>query len=220
MLRRGLIFVLVLGLASSWAASARDCNFQNGEDRWSIKTSVPSGALTQEVKEVDLQSLIDSPNPILSQKQKAAIANRRWAGRLSVSDKEGNDISLKEGDMISVEAFLYRARCQKDGDFHLEIGVTDKKGSHCLIVEVPDPEETAEDGLKERVVGVRQALDSLDQGIFSGTASAVPVKITGQFFLDAHHIGAGDPGGNRGTKHCATNVWEIHPVTDLEVRSQ
>jgi hypothetical protein len=49
---------------------------------------------------------------------------------------------------------------------------------------------------------------------------AVPVKITGQFFIDAHHISAGNPGGNGGTKHCATNVWEIHPVTDIEVQSQ
>jgi hypothetical protein len=117
----------------------------------------------------------------LSQKQNLAIANRRWAGRLTVSDKDGDDISLKEGDMISVEAFLRRARCQKDGDFHLEISVTDKKGAHCLIVEVPDPEEIGDDTLKERVVQVRQVLDSLGQDIFSATAASVPVKVTGQF---------------------------------------
>jgi hypothetical protein len=31
--------------------------------------------------------------------------------------------------------------------------------------------------------------------------------LTGQFFLDAPHKGNGDPGGGRGTNHCATNVW-------------
>jgi hypothetical protein len=220
MLNKRLSIILVLGLTLSSAAWARDCNFEKGEDRWSIKTSVPQGALTQNAQEVDLQSLIDSPNPTLSPKQKAAIAKRRWAGRLSVSDKDGDNVSLKEGDMISVEGFLYRARCQKDGDFHLEIGVTSNKGSHCLIVEVPDPDEIPDDVLKDRVVQVRQTLDSLDKGIFNGTAPPVPVKIAGQFFVDAHHISAGDPGGNRGTKHCATNVWEIHPITDLEVQSQ
>jgi hypothetical protein len=220
MLKQKLSITLLLGLTVSSAAWARDCNFQNGEDRWSIKTSVPRGAFTKGVLEVDLEALIDSPNPTLSKQQKAAIANRRWAGRLLVSDKGGDDLSLKEGDMISVEGFLYRARCQKDGDFHLEIGVTNKKSSHCLIVELPDPNQIADDVLRRSVVQAHQTLDGLDKGIFSGTASAVPVKITGQFFVDAHHIGAGDPGGGRGTKHCATNVWEIHPITAIEVQSQ
>ena len=199
---------------------ARDCGFQNGEDRWVIKTTVPNGALDQRVQEINLESLIDSTNPTLSKQQKNAIADRRWSGRLAVSDKAGDHASLKEGDMISVEGFLYRARCQKDGDYHLEIGTVNKKGSPCLIVEAPDPNEVNDDALKARVTKVRDTLDSLDPGILTGAANAklVAVKITGQFFVDAHHIGGGDPGGGRGTKHCATNVLEIHPVTGIEVQ--
>jgi hypothetical protein len=76
---------------------ARDCGFQNGEDRWVIKTTVPNGALDQRVQEINLESLIDSTNPTLSKQQKNAIADRRWSGRLAVSDKAGDHASLKEG---------------------------------------------------------------------------------------------------------------------------
>src|ERR1700682_5543230 len=107
MFNQRLSIILVLGLTLSSAAWTRNCNFEKGEDRWSIKTSVPQGALNKDVQEVDLQSLIDSPNPTLSPKQKTAIAKRRWAGRLAASDKDGDLVSLKEGEMISVEGFLY-----------------------------------------------------------------------------------------------------------------
>jgi hypothetical protein len=220
MLNQRLSIILFLCLTFASGVWARDCGFEKGEDRWSIKTSVPQGALTKDPQEVDLESLIDSPNPTLSPKQKTALAKRRWAGRIAASDKDGDLVSLKEGAMISVEGFLYRARCQKDGDFHLEIGVTNRKTSHCLIVELPDPDEITDDDLRDRIVQARQTLDSMDKGIFTGKSPAVPVKITGQFFVDAHHITASNPGGNLGTKHCATNVLEIHPVTDIEVQSQ
>jgi hypothetical protein len=210
------LITLLVPLLVNQQSLAHDCNFSEGEDRWSIKTSVTDGALDQAVQEVDLSSLIDSTNPTLSKQQKTAIANRRWSGRLSASDKGGNHISLKEGDMISVEGFLYRARCQKDGDYHLEIGTANNDRTQCLIVEAPDPGQVADSSLKDRVSAVRGVLDSFNPGIFTGKAKAVAVKVTGQFFLDAHHIGAGDPGGGRGTNHCATNVWEIHPVIAIE----
>src|ERR1700704_1300686 len=118
------ILVLAIGAERSYA---RNCNFNEGEDRWMIKTSVKTGALDGQVKDVSLESLIDSPNPQLSTAQKTAIASKLWTGRLSVADNSGGDLVLREGDMISVEGFLYRARCQRDGDYHLEIGISDKK---------------------------------------------------------------------------------------------
>ncbi len=98
--------------------------------------------------------------------------------------------------MISVEGFLYRARCQKDGDYHLEIGTVDRKrGADCLVAEVPDPGQIKNDAeLKARVTMVREKLDTLPSGIFTGKGDfrAVPMKITGQLFLDAHHIQRND----------------------------
>jgi hypothetical protein len=210
--------VLVLALTSQ-QGFARNCTYVEGEDRWTIKTSVPNGAFGGGVQEISLESLMDSANPQLSKNQKAAIAERRWSGRLTVSDKAGDDVALREGDMISVEGFLYHAGCHKDGDYHLEIGTIDSKGSpHCWIVESPDPDQAQDAALKEHLVQVRQTLDTIPN-IFTGQTN-VPVKVTGQLFLDSFHIGRGDPGGGRGTRKCATNIWEIHPVTAIEVRSQ
>jgi hypothetical protein len=202
-------------------ALARVCNFVKGEDRWEVKTSVPDGALNQTPREISLEAFMDTQNPPLTAKQKQALADRRWAGRVIIADKDDNNMTLREGSMISVEGFLYRARCQKDGDFHLEIGTVNRKGAaHCLIVEVPDPGQVKNNAdLKARVTEVREKLDQLPSGIFTGKGNFRPVdvKITGQLFLDAHHIQRNDPGGRRGTRHCATNAWEIHPVTGLEL---
>jgi hypothetical protein len=69
---------------------------------------------------------------------------------------------LHEGDMVHVTGFLYRVRCQKDGDYHLEIGSEAVRGSPCLIVEVPDPGQVSDPELKDDVVRVRQTVEQLD----------------------------------------------------------
>jgi len=198
---------------------ARECNFQTGEERWGIKTSLPAGALDRTAKQIDLESLMDLANPPLSTQQKNAIKDRRWTGRVTVADSDENDISVREGDIVSIEGFLYRARCQRDGDYHLEVGVRNRMGSPCLIVEAPDPNQIESAALKERATEVRRNLNTLPSGIFTGGANARPVQvqIAGQLFLDAPHIRRGDPSGGRGTRHCATNVWEIHPLTVFSV---
>jgi len=200
---------------------ARDCTTDSAEDRWGIKTSVPDGVLDLTPKKISLQSLMDVANPAISKAQKAALKDRRWAGRVQLSDSDGNGVSLKEGDMITAEGFLYRIGCKTDGDFHLEVGTADNpRAPHCWIVEVPDPNEIkGNKDLKSNIVEVRKVLDGLPNGIFSSKANAPPVRvtITGQLFLDAHHLGGKDPSGRRGRGFCATNIWEIHPVTGLTV---
>jgi hypothetical protein len=204
---------------SGQAVLARDCSFVKGEERWGIKTSVVAGALDRDATAISLISLMDTTNPPLTTQQKKAIEKRLWAGHVTLEPSDGGNVVKREGDIISVEGFLYRARCQKDGDYHLEIGTHNSKDGPCLIVEVPDPDQIDDNSLKARVSAVRRALDKLPTGIFTGSASAKPVhvKITGQLFLDAPHIRKNDASGGRGTRHCATNIWEIHPVTDLQV---
>ena len=44
----------------------------------------------------------------------------------------------------------------------------------------------------QRVTQVRQRLNELGPGIFgSGRPTPVPVKVTGQFYVDAFHLGRG-----------------------------
>jgi len=222
-MKRIAVWVSVLFIAAlGQPALARDCHFVEGEARWKIKTSVPAGALRRKVKPTDLRALMGLKNPKLTAAQKKAIASKPRTQGVTVGDD-----SLQEGEIVSVEGFLYRARCQKDGDYHLEIGTSSTTGKSCLIVEVPDPGQVRDRALRDLVKQVRQKLDGFPSGIFNGKSAPLPVKVTGQFFLDSQHLRRdnpktgkkADPSGGRGTKfngkNCATNVWEIHPVTDL-----
>jgi hypothetical protein len=91
-----------------------------------------------------------------------------------------------------------------------------RRGSPCLISEAPDSDEIADADLKALAMQVRDQLGTLPKGIFTCKAKPVAVTVTGQLFLDAHHIGKGDPGGGRGANHCATTAWEIHPITGIQ----
>lgn len=97
------------------------------------------------------------------------------------------------------------------------------RDSPCLIVEVPDPDEITNAGLKALITQARDALENFDPSVFATHATKKPIKmrVAGQFFLDETHNRNSDPGGGRGTllasgRHCASNLWEIHPVTKLE----
>jgi hypothetical protein len=205
----------------SHAAAARECTFEKGEDRWEIKTSLPQGAFSHGPVDVDLASFMKLKNPTMTAAQKRAIAKKLWPDDVKIDDRV-----FHEGDLIRVRGFLYRARCQKDGDYHLEIGISSKDGRRCLIVELPDANEIADRILQIRVEQAIKALNNAPSGIFNRKGKPVQVLVTGQLFLDAHHLSkkGGNPSGGRGSKfngkNCATNVWEIHPVTDLVIGDQ
>lgn len=203
-------------------AQARECQYEKGEARWSIKTSVPAGGA--QATKVDLDSLIGLDNPDLSAEERSQIDDTRWSGDIKVRSSAGQDAVLHEGDLVTVSGYLYRARCQKDGDYHMEIGSDSaRKNASCLIVEVPDPGQVQDPKLHDAVSAARAALESQDASVFASHATKAPpeVEVTGQLFLDETHAHTSDPGGGRGTllasgKHCATNLWEIHPVSNIQ----
>ncbi len=215
-MRHIALAALAFLLAGAASAQARDCQYESGEARWSIKTSIPNQP--QDPVAVDLASLIALDNADLDGTN---IENSRWQGPAVAQDSDGHDVTLHEGDLITVTGFLYRARCQKDGDYHMEIGAKARRSNaRCLIVEVPDPDQIEAVGLKRQVSKARDVLESEDASVFASHATEEPLKITvtGQLFLDETHTRKGDPGGGRGTllssgKHCASNLWELHPVT-------
>jgi hypothetical protein len=164
--------------------------------------------------------LIDLNNPTVADSQ--AIESTRWSGNAVLRDESNHDVTLHEGDLITTSGFLYRARCQPDGDFHLEIGPSNKRlNAVCIIVEVPDKNKIHDQSLKAKIGNVLTALLGMDSSVFSSHAKSnpIPITVTGQLFLDYTHHET-DPGGGRGTllksgRHCAQNLWEIHPVSDL-----
>ena len=218
---RCAVSIALIAFASP--ALGRDCQFEKGEERWEVKTSIPSNANVSAPKEVSLASLIALKNPKLSKDEIHAIEDTRWTSSIQAKTPSGHNIELREGDIVTVTGYAYRARCQKDGDFHMEIGSGPTRKSKCLIVEFPDPEEVHDSATNGMVKDARDALANLDPSVYQSNPKKKPIKVTvtGQLFLDAPHIRASDPSGGRGTllnsgKHCASNLWELHPVLHLE----
>jgi hypothetical protein len=221
MLRSALVFACV-GLLPC-VALARNCQYEKGEERWQVKTSVESVAAIPNARAVDLASLIALDNPPMTKEEIKAIEKTLWTGSVKVKDASGNEIELHEGDIVTVTGYVYRARCQRDGDFHMEIGAGATRKSQCLIVEVPDPKQIPDAQLRELVSGARDPLAQMDPSVYQSKPKKKPIKatITGQLFLDAPHYRKTDPSGGRGTllasrRHCASNLWEIHPVVRIE----
>src|SRR4051794_20458479 len=129
----------LLALLFACSAFAKECPYQKGEERWEIKTSLPKTNGPAEL--VDLGSLIALKNPALPKAEIHAIEEKRWDKTVSVKKAGGGNATLHEGDLVTVSGYLYRARCQPDGDFHLEIGTSKTRQSNCLIVETPDPSQ-------------------------------------------------------------------------------
>lgn len=221
MLRQAVILICIAVHPS--LALARNCQYEKGEERWAVKTWVPSFDAISSPHTVDLASLIALKNPPMTKQEKKAIEDKLWDGTAKVKGTSGNELTLHEGDIITVTGYVYRARCQQDGDFHVEIGAGRTRSSKCIIVEVPDPDQIKDAKLKALVSGARDALAQMDPSVYQSKPKKNPFKATfpGQLFLDAPHYRKADPSGGRGSllfsgRHCAANLWEIHPVVRIE----
>lgn len=200
-------------MTSSGSCLAQNCNFISGEQRWSIKTSIPASAELTNATTVDVQALIDLPNPQLTKPQRQALQDKRLDNALQIAGHP-----FHEGDIVSVEGYFYRTHCEHDGDYHVEIGSTPgRTGQGCLIVEIPDPAQVADAGLQEAVTAARSTVDSESHG---WQTHHQRVQVVGQLFLDESHAEAASGGGGRGTAHCARHLWEIHPVTSIAAVSE
>jgi hypothetical protein len=106
----------------------------------------------------------------------------------------------------------------------MEIGVAQvRRNAACLIVEVPDPGQIADPTLRAGAQAARDTLRGMDASVFTPHATKPPIQVTvtGQFFLDETHARTSNPGGGRGAKldsggHCASNLWELHPVFAIQ----
>jgi len=187
---------------------ANSCPFQSGVSRWSIKTSMPNPASA--ATDVDLASLmLSSNNPPLSKQDKSAIEHQRYGGDLRVAATNGNGVTIHEGDKIRVLGYLQNIGCDPDGDYHIDIA-TSESSAQCMIVEVSDPSQIQDPGLLNLVQPARDIAEGYRS---TGELPRTPMAIEGQLFLDAFHYSTKQPGGGRGKGYCATNVWEIHPIT-------
>ncbi len=174
--------------------------------RWATKTSIVNPI--NDPITVELAMLMGWDNPTVDKSMRKQLL----VGRLA---RQPGAI-VKEGDIVVVEGFLLRAHCSDDDDdYHVEIS-TSADSTQCFIVEIPNGRYMKASYRKQA-----DAQRKVVREMYGGSSPnghllnpSVSVRVQGGLFYDSQHYSKTSPhgGGNRGTNHCATNLWEIHPV--------
>jgi hypothetical protein len=212
-----ILFTICL-LSFQYAFSQEDVNVKPGIDRWSVKTSIGTG----KSKNVELSDLLNLP--LLDPQYNATT----YATTLIPQVQTGN---IKEGDIITTTGYLClvaledASATKEDGDYHIQLTLSDQSADSCFIVEIPYSQFITDPTLKDSAEGrrafIRQRLLKGKEPSISGSVmqSSVYVKVTGQLFYDAIHAAQmrGPKPMYRGKKgmHSYT-AWELHPVMDIE----
>lgn len=179
--------------------------------RWQVKTALAADAdpaRATAVRIEDLLALPDAPGVAKSDPRYQTARIPEPIGRLG----------LREGQLVTTRGWLHLVAHPADDDYHLQLTASPTDGDHCLIVEIPDPDKTADARLRPLVSAARtwvrdQALHG-DKPGKKGDELTPPIQVTvtGALFYDDAHVGE-PPRGKRG-QHAAT-LWEIHPVTSI-----
>ncbi len=205
-----LILVPALAVAQ---ADHESLDVMPGKDRWKVKTTLMK---SPKKKPITFADLFDFEDPISSYHKSEVDARR-------IPTVVGNE--FQEGNLVTLTGWIHlvaleRSADHKDGDYHIQMLEGSKWKSGCLIVEVPYPDFVSDPVLKEQCRKIRETIrvHMLDnkQPPANGKKlkKAVQVRITGQLFFDASHMGS-EPRGKQKMK--AVNCWEIHPLTHLEI---
>jgi hypothetical protein len=211
---RNLLLTIIVGaLCLGEIASAEQvgCSPNPGKtiSRWATKTSIVNPV--NDPIPVDLALLMGWDNPTVDK----AMRKQLLVGRLA---RQPGAV-VKEGDIVVVEGILQAAHCSDDDDdYHLEMS-TSADSAECFIVEIPNGRYMKPPYRKQG-----DAARKVVRDLYGGTepngnalSPAVKVRVAGGLFYDSQHYSKKNPqgGGNRGTNHCATNLWEIHPVLSI-----
>lgn len=202
-------------------------------DRWPIKTSIASsGALAQPIPErVTVLEHLKDFKPTLPEPSYSSA----FIKGSDIPSSVGLPAGLQEGQTVQTEGYVHLVAFEvdDDSDYHIQINEAPTNdpadlNKGCLIVEVPHPDATNDPQLKAEFAAAREFLrhNCFTDKTPSGTVqSPIHVRVTGQLFYDLYHSLHGntkDPGGGRGKKvgntvmH-ATTIWELHPVTKIEL---
>jgi len=203
-------------LVALWLAKGAE---HEGVDRWPVKTSVVR--LDAQVTRVKLSDLLALPE-VPGVKSHDGLPNGRYhEQRIQRPLKMSPEQTLHEGDLVATKGWLHLVAAEADGDYHIQISDSADSGDNCLIVEIPSPNAVHDPALRQKV---KQARDYLRETVFTGhepkakgtlLKKPVFVRVTGQLFYDSAHAGSAKARGKQGMH--ATNLWELHPVTDIQL---
>jgi hypothetical protein len=212
---RGCAWILVLFPIVVFGQPAHESlEVKPGKDRWKIKTSLMHAP---KKRAITIADVIDLDDPI-SNYHKSEVDTRRIPTVVGDEYQEGNLVTLT--GWIHLVALERDGTEHKDGDYHIQILDGPKWKSGCLIVEVPYPDFVNDPVLKEQCRKIRESirvnmLDNKNPPVKGKRLrKAVHVRITGQLFFDASHLGDKPRGKMKMLSH---TCWEIHPITSLDI---
>jgi hypothetical protein len=131
--------------------------------------------------------------------------------------------SGREKEWFELTGQVVLAKCEEDGDIHIQLVDPDGKGKVNVVVEIPVKqyvEESPWDEIRTKVFSWSTAkFPFKTKGSHPLTLHKQPIIIVvGHAFWDGmHHLKDGKP--NR-RKDGDVAVWEIHPVMELYVRTK
>lgn len=198
------LFVLVTAVSGSLLGQ--------GVERWSVKTSVPTGTNFSKPTKVALADL-------LALKDAAGVThNDKRYDSTRIPAAAGD--KLPEGKLVSTTGWLHLVAGETDGDYHIQISNSAASGDPCLIVETPNEGEkyTATAELRPMFQAARDLIKTKmlagKEPSAGGSVMQHPVyvTVTGILFYDDAHVGT-PPRGKKGMK--AATLWELHPVTEI-----
>ena len=213
--KRVLLFVCsYLTICITTFGASLPC-LQPGTERWPVKTSLPSGALTKTMTLADALNLPKLTNV-------AKDDPRYQSSRIM-------DQPVKEDTLVTISGYLYLVGFESDDcDFHIQISPQPRtssdpptKDDNCIIVEAPSGQYAT--SIADQVEGVRQwVIDNLlgktepKIGSVHVMDHPVYVTVTGALFYDDAHVYLANGGTGRGKKGMESNtLWELHPVTSI-----
>jgi hypothetical protein len=191
-----------------------------GTSRWPIKTTVPAGANLERPRDVPLVTLL-----ALGTVPGVKGNDPRYQAQRIPAEAFDNFLGLKEGDIVRTTGWLHVVARKPDGDYHIQIAVSQEDQVRCLIVEAPNPDPRfgVPADLQPIVAAVRDEIDRhLEGASVTGwrrvykLKTPVYVTVTGQLFYDAAHVKADGSIESRGDEGChSPTLWELHPVTEI-----
>jgi len=202
-----------------WLAKAPE---REGVDRWPVKTSVVR--LDAKVVQAKLSDLLELPAVPGVKSHDGLPGGKYHEARIETPMVLTTNKKLREGDLVSTQGWLHLAAAEIDGDYHLQISNSPDSGDLCMIIEIPSPNAVPEPLLKQKVTQARQFVrDNLLNGRepkAKGSRLQKPafVRVTGQLFYDSAHAGQAKARGKQGMH--AANLWELHPVTQIQFVSK
>lgn len=171
-----------------------------GHDRGAAKTSM---AKASPEKATGLVALLNSLSDDNSMRHYHPPISKDWESP-RVQEENRN---------VTVNAFLYAAKREPDGDFHVIIG-SSATGDHARFMNVEISGLPAGGPSYNALAQARSDFKTYFAGQLPGSGydlyeEPIPVKVSGSLFYDIDHA----PGlvGPAGMK--PTTAWEIHPIT-------